>query len=297
MKLPGLQKYLSQNLGYPVSEVQTYRGMTGDGVVDAPAFKENLLSYAVCYGLVLQGLNKSKLSTNLLPKEIVTDRLIRDKKPWAVAMAAALLLGCSINFFGQWRAWNSVADAKFKAPLSQATDAESTAARFKSDYDSAKSAFDQTKVVGEGLVGNVDGRLVWLELLKAVDQCLPTDPPDKRPDDIMDRDEVHIDQLECEWYADLSTWYMAGVAERIRNLQGPASPPATGDAATPPAEAAAPRRHHRPPRRQPLRSQKRSSSSKGSTAGSPQLRSLPPSCQRQSRFSPATIRDPRGQVG
>ena len=52
-----------------------------------------MLSFAVCYGLVLQGLGQSTLSTNLLPREIVTDRLIREKKPWAVAMVAALLVG------------------------------------------------------------------------------------------------------------------------------------------------------------------------------------------------------------
>src|SRR4029077_16397716 len=70
MKLPGLQKYLSQNLGYPVAEIDSYRGRTGIGVVGSPAFKENLLSFAVCYGLVIQGLRHSKLSTNLVPREI-----------------------------------------------------------------------------------------------------------------------------------------------------------------------------------------------------------------------------------
>ena len=33
MKLPGLQKYLSQNLGYPVAEVEVYRGLSGSAVV------------------------------------------------------------------------------------------------------------------------------------------------------------------------------------------------------------------------------------------------------------------------
>ena len=46
-------------------------------------------------------------------QKIVTDRMIRDKKPWAVAMVAALLLGLTINFLGHWRAWNSVHPDKF----------------------------------------------------------------------------------------------------------------------------------------------------------------------------------------
>ena len=64
MKLPGLQKYLSQNLGYPVTEVRNIAASRATAVVASPAFKENLLSFAVCYGLVLQGLGHSKLSTN-----------------------------------------------------------------------------------------------------------------------------------------------------------------------------------------------------------------------------------------
>jgi len=38
------------------------------------------------------------LRTNLLPKEIIRNRLIREKKPWAVAAAAVLLLACSLGF-------------------------------------------------------------------------------------------------------------------------------------------------------------------------------------------------------
>jgi type IV pilus assembly protein PilM len=244
MKLPGLQKYLSQNLGYPVSDVQKYRGIVGDAVVDAPAFKENLLSFAVCYGLVLQGMGKAKLSTNLLPREIVTDRLIRDKKPWAVAMVAALLLGCTVNFFGHWRAWNSVADDKFKSALKRADDVERAANEERTLYDAAKEEFKRTNEAGEGLVGNVEGRLLWLEMLMALDQCLPSDPPDKRSENIGERNEIHIKELDCEWYAELSTWYAAGVSERIKEMRGvtpgPAGEAAPLVAAAIPAAAPAP---------------------------------------------------------
>ncbi len=218
MKLPGLQKYLSQNLGYTVVEVPKYRGLIGDAVIDAPAFKDNILSFAVCYGLVLQGMGKSALSTNLLPKEILTDRMIRDKKPWAVAVLTALLLGCTINFMGHWRAWNSVADDKFKEALAKADSTAGAASSEKSGYEAALGEFKQTNEIGAGLVGNVDGRLVWLEMLKALNQCLPSDPEDKRPEDIMDRNEVHIKNLECEWYADLGTWYTS-VSGKMKEMR------------------------------------------------------------------------------
>ena len=80
----------------------------------------------------------------------------------------------------------------------------------KSGYETAQGEFKSTNEIGDGLVGNVDGRLLWLEMMTALDQCLPSDPPDKRPEDIGDRNEIHISELECEWFPDLATWYAVG---------------------------------------------------------------------------------------
>lgn len=70
MKLSGLQTYLSKSLGHDVERIDTYRGLVGSQVTGAPAFQENALSFAVSYGLALQGLGKAGLKTNLLPREI-----------------------------------------------------------------------------------------------------------------------------------------------------------------------------------------------------------------------------------
>src|SRR5690606_7772865 len=101
MKLRGLHKYLSQNLGLKVDELEAYQNLSGAAVVSSPAFKDNILSFAVCYGLAVQALGKGKLNTNLLPREILKDRMIREKKPWAVAAVAALVLGCTVGFFSK----------------------------------------------------------------------------------------------------------------------------------------------------------------------------------------------------
>jgi type IV pilus assembly protein PilM len=247
MRLAGLQKYLSQNLGQNVAEVTGYRGLVGPAVVDAPQFKENLLSFAVCYGLALQGLNKSKLSTNLLPPELVTERLIRDKKPWAVAMVAALLLGLTINFLGHWRAWNSVHPTKFQQAISAADQATSEADQKKSAYEAAKGQFTSINDIGAGLVGNVEGRWLWPEMLMALSQCLPSDPPDARPEKIGERNELHITEMECENFPDLAAWYSSGVGEKITAMKAAMKMPApivapaaaAADGATLPADGTA----------------------------------------------------------
>jgi type IV pilus assembly protein PilM len=228
-KLPGLQKYLAQNLGYPVVEVESYRGLSGSGVVGSPVFKENLLSFAVCYGLALQGLGRSKLSTNLLPREILTNRLIRDKKPWGVGVAAALMLGFTLSILGYWRAWHSVYPANFAAALAQAGTVEKEAKGYADDYAAKKTEFDQFDQMGRNIVGNVEGRLMWIEVLKALDACLPNDevvgalngPNDasehRQSIDIAKREELHITDLDCEHRSDLNAWYQT--VEKLINAE------------------------------------------------------------------------------
>src|SRR6185369_8970964 len=77
MKLRGLHKYLAQNLGLEVTEFEKYQQLDGPAVINAPKFKENMLSFSVCYGLAVQALEKGRLNTNLLPREIIKDRMIR----------------------------------------------------------------------------------------------------------------------------------------------------------------------------------------------------------------------------
>src|SRR4051812_42679425 len=57
-KLPGLQKFLQQNLSYEVEKLETFHHLVGEEVVAAPQFQENLMSFAVAYGLAAQALGR-----------------------------------------------------------------------------------------------------------------------------------------------------------------------------------------------------------------------------------------------
>jgi type IV pilus assembly protein PilM len=210
MKLRGLHKYLAQNLGLDVAEVDGYKKLTGSEVTASPAFKENMLSYGVCYGLCIQGLGKGRLSTNLLPREIIKDRLIRAKKPWAVAAVAALLFGCMVGYFGKWREWNSAhEDDAYTRAFSAASSAQSLASAAKNDYGKAKDDRDAAWAVGNKLAGIGERRVAWAELLKAVNDCLPhlpPLPPGKKPQDIPieDRGTIYVDAIDCQYFPDLT---------------------------------------------------------------------------------------------
>ena len=212
MKMPGLRKYLSQSLGIEVVRVSAFDHLTGPEVLGAPAFKENILSFGVAYGLAVQaaGGGRSKiLKTNLLPPEIVKDRFIRSKKPWALAAAALLLLGCAIGYGNYSMALNSVAASKYQDAEQKINNVVSESRRLQGDAETAEQEFKNSLNSGKNLVGNIDNRVLWLELFRAVSESLPKDVPIKeRSHDTREWTEIHIESFECQYVDNLATdWF------------------------------------------------------------------------------------------
>ncbi|NLS98336.1 MAG: type IV pilus assembly protein PilM [Planctomycetaceae bacterium] len=207
MKLPGLRRYLAQNLELEVERIDSFTCLSGVEVASVPAFKENIGAFGVAYGLAVQALGKSALRTNLLPPELLQQRMIRNKKPWAVAAAAVLLLGCTLNFVSHSRVLATVENPSWAQAESEAKSVTEYSTQLKSKESAAIAQFDGINKIAESLTGNVEGRLVWLELLTAVNQCLPADPEDAKPENIWDRNELHVTAIECQRTEDPSTWF------------------------------------------------------------------------------------------
>ena len=215
MKLPGLRRYLSQSLGFEIEKLESFRGLVG-----SPSRGRARRSRRTCSrsawptGWRCRGWRKGGVRTNLLPKEIIHDRLIKRKKPWAVAAAALLLLGCSISFAAYSLALGTVAADRWKAAEAEAKQTHRRCRQAEiSENEQAAADFKGIDQIGQHLVGNVEGRVRWLELLKAINACLPTDPPrkpDAPPIPISQRRTLHITNLDCQQLEDVSQWY-AGV--------------------------------------------------------------------------------------
>ena len=91
-RLPGLQKYVEQNLNIPVVRVNSFNRLRQSPSINAPMFTENVLSFAVAYGLALQGLEQTQIVTNLLPTVMLRRRQWARKRPWFAAAAATVVL-------------------------------------------------------------------------------------------------------------------------------------------------------------------------------------------------------------
>ncbi|PHS02891.1 MAG: pilus assembly protein PilM [Blastopirellula sp.] len=215
MKMPGLISYLGKNLGYDVVEVEGFQKMTGTDVTSAPAFHDHILSFPTCYGLCLQGLQKSTLQTNLLPQEIVVERLIRGKKPWAIGAVAALFLACVINYSFHAVARNAAFIPAFDDSIGKVDSIVSTSARHKSTDSTQLADALKLKEIGAYVVGNAENRRLWPELMRAISVALPVDPTvpagqvSEKP--INERPNLYIDSIENEYFPDLTKWYTEGV--------------------------------------------------------------------------------------
>ena len=214
-KLPGLRQFVSQNLGYEVVRLNTFNNLIGAEVTETQLYRDNLYSFAVCYGLALQQLGVSSLKTNLIPREVIVNRIIREKKPWMLAAAASLLLGITIQFAGVSSAHNSVINDAYKQAETKAKSAQDYAAKMKSGTTAAITDFNTVDAIGKQLTSNVEGRITWLELLRAINVALPQSQPEaaatrKKPatsENFAKRDEVFIDSIEAISVNSLSDWF------------------------------------------------------------------------------------------
>ncbi|MCB9851730.1 MAG: type IV pilus assembly protein PilM [Phycisphaerales bacterium] len=110
-KLPGLQKFLQQNLQMEVTKLSGFKHLRPAQVEKKDEFNENIMSMAVCYGLALQGMELAKVESNLLPIEFRRHMLWQKKRPWFAGAAAMLALGAGSIWASNLSASGTIAGA------------------------------------------------------------------------------------------------------------------------------------------------------------------------------------------
>lgn len=207
-KLAGLQKFLQQNLQYEVERVDNFQALVGDTVLNAPLFQENVLSFVVPYGLALQALKLTRIHTTLLPAEIATARKIRRKKPWAVATAASLLLGLAMSTAGYSNVASSVSSTKFGDVEKKVDDLKAKKSGYETKFTAAEGEFKTAQENGKKLVTAIDTREMWLEVYRAINECLPRDTGNEQDiDDVTLKNRVNIKSVTAKKHGDLSKWH------------------------------------------------------------------------------------------
>ena len=179
-KLPGLASYLNKNLGMDVEVLDKFQKLTGDEVLMAPAFKDHQAAFGPVYGLCLQLLGQGPAHTNLVPKEILQQRMIKAKKPWVVATAAALLLGFVISLLFKHNRTDYVSESKWSGSLTKAENVKKESDGETSKHSALLNTVTLLSKVGDEVAGNADRRILWMELLNSMFQALGVPRPTPR---------------------------------------------------------------------------------------------------------------------
>lgn len=139
-KLPGLQKYLKQNLqmkvirpdGYARLEVEDRR---------AAEFSSVAVNMATVYGLALQGLGIAAVDANILPQSILRQRMMKAKQPWIGAAAACVVGAAAIAPISQFMDASSF-KAEWEAPSAYPTMRATInqAEQHKGNYDTVQTS-------------------------------------------------------------------------------------------------------------------------------------------------------------
>lgn len=165
-RLPGLQKFLKQQLQMPVNRPERFHGIEVEGKKEAD-FADNALNMATAYGLALQGLGLESVNANIMPSHILHARMWKAKEPWiagAAAMFAAAAGVAGAMYFSSIGNFKAAAEGN-KPLVRQVT---TTAAKEKSLLDDMirEAKYPQEKI--EFLRRTLDYRDLWPSIIEVI---------------------------------------------------------------------------------------------------------------------------------
>jgi hypothetical protein len=170
-KIPGLRKFLGQQLQMQVMRLDEYKRITVTGR-EAATFAQNTVSIATAYGLALQGVGLARINASLVPVETVRSQLWHQKTKWFAGAAAVVALGSAMMLY------RPISDRGAMNPDEPAvvTQALATGGKLKREYEqlTGKSRVGHT---AENLRRFMDNRRVWPYLMHDAAEALAATNP------------------------------------------------------------------------------------------------------------------------
>jgi type IV pilus assembly protein PilM len=209
-KLPGLQKYLQQNLQLEVERLDSLAGGPSSDSKLAPTFSENVLSLVSSYGLAIQAMGEGKITSSLLPQKIRREKMWKEKTKWFAAAAALFVAGSVIPI------------GRYFVEKGQLAAAEPERQRINSVYGPASTLSGEwQQIEGSGAddrariqsVKSLEAfRGTWISMLADIVNALPKPQPVLLSDDVTkiksiprgDRKLVQIDSITTTYMPDIT---------------------------------------------------------------------------------------------
>jgi len=219
-RLPGLLKFLQQNLNMPVTKMETFSKASLAGGINEADFSENVLTLAVCYGLMVQGLGLAKVKTDLMPPEIARQVTWKKKGYWFIATAACLLLAAGAVWL-RYVSDSSAIAADSEKNGSQIKQRLAPYEKYRNDFQAMSSqGSSDDKLVSDFEKMGTD-RLIQPRLMSLIASAIPTQDEFTKAQSIdeykkaaktikrSERNQILIDHISMTYVADLSDKQLA----------------------------------------------------------------------------------------
>jgi type IV pilus assembly protein PilM len=214
-KLPGLQKYLQQNLQLDIEGIDSL-GAAGPGdAKQAAFFNENLRASAAAYGLAVQAMGDGKIGSSLLPTAIRREKMWKEKTKWFGAAAALFVVGSGIavgRYAYENLQFQQHADDR-TAINSISSQANGLDQSWQTIADSG--ADDRQQILNVRQLTQY--RTLWLDMLNDLQKAIPAPPPALQTALILQnkdqltaiprdqRNVILIDSIASKFYGDLNS--------------------------------------------------------------------------------------------
>lgn len=220
--LPGLRQYLETQIDLKIDRFEGFSKLEGAEVLGQKSFTAHIRSFAPCYGLCIQALGESRLTTNLLPQEFIVEKIVRAKKPWVLSAVSLVMLGVAVaHALGAnyaFRTSDEFQDSKGENWASVKKDAESVKRKsdgfLGDDEDLKRKLMAYNDLLNTDLVGPTPENTKVLQLYTVISQMVPNDPKAKGKVQIDDKDyphhqreDVYVDQFASVFYEDGKEWF------------------------------------------------------------------------------------------
>jgi type IV pilus assembly protein PilM len=158
-KIPGLRKFLGQQLQIDVVRLDEYKRISVKGR-EAASFAENAVNMATAYGLALQGVGLSPIDANLVPVGTLRESMWRGKTKWFAAAAGIMLVGAGMLMFRPMydqRRMEAV-------PSPVVSDVLNRAKRYKDEFETLRNSSDVGNAA-TNMLAMTEYRRVWPHLV------------------------------------------------------------------------------------------------------------------------------------
>ena len=181
-KIPGLRKFLGQQLQIEVARLDEYKRIAVTGR-EAASFAENAVNMATAYGLALQGVGLAQINANLVPVKALRDQMWHSKTKWFAAAAAIVIVGAGMSLY------RPLIDQAKLAPVlpHEVTDVLNTGTKLRQDFDAVKTKSD-VGATATNMLNLMDYRTAWAYLLNDSAAALASSNP--QPELLGDKPEL-----------------------------------------------------------------------------------------------------------